>query len=111
MALIKITKKKESLKMIIKTKRQKITDKNQTKKIKELEELYKEYELSFWYKTVYFKAYENGSKYYSKTYYEISVLNDDKEKIEIIKFYAKRGYPTLQTYLEKAFRTGGDIEE
>lgn len=54
--------------------------------------------------------WENGSRTYSKTFYEISILNDDKEKIEL-KFYAKRGYPTLQIYLEKSFRTGGDIEE
>lgn len=90
--------------------REKITDKNKTPKIRELEEIYKEDELIFEFKTVYFTDWGNGSRSYSKTYYEISILDDNKKKIKL-NFYAKRGYPTLQTYLEKSFRTGGDKEE
>ena len=97
-------------KMIIKTEREKITEKNKTKNMKKYEELLKEYDLKFEYKTSYFKVYDDGSKYYSKTYYEISILNDDKTKTEKIKFFYKRGHQEFSTYLYKAFRTGGDEE-
>lgn len=96
----------------IKTSREEINNRNKSKAVKELEECYKDIELKFEYKTVYYSIWGDMPSFdeyktYSKTYYEISRLNENKERIKIC-FYSKRGHQPLYVYLEKAFRTGGD---
>ena len=82
--------------------------------IKALETEFKDIGLLFNFKTIHQKRCGWSQDlihvwYWSKTYYEISYLDENKEKT-ILKFYSKKGYKTLRYYLVRAFHTGGDEE-
>lgn len=88
----------------------KITTK--TKAMKAIENKYKNINLSFDFKTVYFKSYDhwneiyhNGNEhwFWSKTNYEVSFYRNDKK--ESLTFEVKRGYKTLDYYFYKALKT------
>lgn len=87
----------------------KITTK--TKAMKAIENKYKNINLTFDFKTVYFKSYDhwneiyhNGNEhwFWSKTDYEVSYDKNGERKT--IAFTVKRGYMTLEYYFYNAFK-------
>lgn len=99
----------------INKKRDRELIKYKTKAMLKLEEDLKDIKLSFNIKTVHFRSsvswnnqYERETWWWHKTYYEVSFIENGEK--EILKFYAKKGYKTLEYYLYRAFHTGGDEE-